>query len=356
MRAVPVSDGIHWVGAIDWNLRDFHGYETPNGTTYNAYLVHRRTTRSRSSTRSRRRSCPSCSSASPTSSRSTRSTTSWSTTSSPTTTAGCARSWRRCRRPRSSRAPAACAGIAGYHGADRRQVTAVGADDVIDLGGKTLQFLPMPMVHWPDSMFTYCAESGTLMPNDAFGQHLATSERFADEVDLDLADRGAHRSTTPTSCMPLATQVAKAVAKVIEQGWACDVIAPSHGVIWRHDEVPAAFDAYDRYTAGETEDKLVIAYSTMWGSTDILAREIADGAAAEGVDVALFDLASTPLGAHHAPPDRRARAASRQPDAASRDALPDRGSTAVHRGAQAQGQARRASSAATAGRAAPPSR
>ena len=63
----------------------------------------------------------------------------------------------------------------------------MGADDVIDLGGKTLHFLPMPMVHWPDSMFTFCPESCTLMPNDAFGQHLATSERFADEIDLDLA-------------------------------------------------------------------------------------------------------------------------------------------------------------------------
>jgi flavorubredoxin len=66
-------------------------------------------------------------------------------------------------------------------------------------------------------------------------------------------------------------------------------------VIWRKDQIPTVFDAYDRLINEDTEDKLVIAYSTMWGSTDLLAREIADGAAAEGVDVVLYDIAVTPL-------------------------------------------------------------
>jgi anaerobic nitric oxide reductase flavorubredoxin len=184
-------------------------------------------------------------------------------------------------------------GIAGYHGDDLK-VDAVGADDVIDLGGKTLRFMPMPMVHWPDSMFTYCAESCTLMPNDAFGQHVASSARFADEIGLDLAVREL-TVYYANILQPLSQQVSKAVAKVIESGWACSVIAPSHGVIWRHDSVPTVIDAYDRLTAGETEDKLVVAYSTMWGSTDILAREIADGAVRAGVEAHLFDIAVSPL-------------------------------------------------------------
>jgi anaerobic nitric oxide reductase flavorubredoxin len=162
------------------------------------------------------------------------------------------------------------------------------------LGGKTLHFMPMPMVHWPDSMFTFCPEVCTLMPNDAFGQHLASSERFADEVGLDLAIEEL-MVYYANILMPLGSQVGKAVAKVIEAGWACDTIAPSHGVIWRKDTVPTVIDAYDRLTAGETEDKLVVAYATMWGSTDILAREIADGAGEAGVDVHLFDLADSPL-------------------------------------------------------------
>jgi flavorubredoxin len=154
--------------------------------------------------------------------------------------------------------------------------------------------MPMPMVHWPDSMFTYCAESCTLMPNDAFGQHLASSARFADEVGLPLA---IEELTVyyANILMPLGVQVSKAVAKVVEAGWACDTIAPSHGVIWRHDSVPTVIDAYKRLTAGETESKLVVAYSTMWGSTDVMARAIADGASREGVEVQLFDIAVAPL-------------------------------------------------------------
>jgi len=95
--------------------------------------------------------------------------------------------------------------------------------------------------------------------------------------------------------MPVSAQVAKAVAKVVEAGWACKTIAPSHGVIWRERDVPTLFDAYDRYTSGDTFDKLVIAYGTMWGATDVMARHVADGAAETGVEVQLFDFAITPL-------------------------------------------------------------
>jgi len=293
MQSVKVSDGIHWVGAVDWNLRDFHGFETPNGTTYNAYLVvgedkialvdtvklafvpellerivevvpldkidyvvvnH----------------------------------------VEPDHNGGLVAVMGAMPQAKVVASAGGVKGIAGYHGEQiAAQVSAVGADDVIDLGGKTLRFQPMPMVHWPDSMFTYCAESRTLMPNDAFGQHLATSERFADEIDLKLAveELAIYYANILT---PVATAVGKSIGKVIEKGWVCDVIAPSHGVIWRHDEIPTVFDAYDRFIAEDTFDKLVIVYSTMWGSTDILAREIADGAGAEGVDVMLFDLAISP--------------------------------------------------------------
>lgn len=294
MQSVPVSDRIHWVGAIDWNLRDFHGFETPHGSTYNAYLVvgddhvalvdtvklpfvpelleriadvvplekidyivvnH----------------------------------------VEPDHNSGLREVMEAMPYAKVVASSGGVRGIAGYHGDDlAARVSAVGVDDVIDLGGKTLRFMPMPMVHWPDSMFTYCAESCTLMPNDAFGQHLASSARFADEVGLPLA---IEELTVyyANILMPLGVQVSKAVAKVVEAGWACDTIAPSHGVIWRHDSVPTVIDAYKRLTAGETESKLVVAYSTMWGSTDVMARAIADGASREGVEVQLFDIAVAPL-------------------------------------------------------------
>jgi anaerobic nitric oxide reductase flavorubredoxin len=183
-------------------------------------------------------------------------------------------------------------GVAEYH--DGLVVEAVGADDVIDLGGVTLRFQPMPMVHWPDSMFTYCPEDTVLMCNDAFGQHLASAQRFADEVGVDLAieELGIYFANI---LMPLETQVAKAVEKVAEIGWAPTVLATSHGVIWRGDTVTAAIEAYARWCANTRYDKVIVAYSTMWGSTDELARAIVDGVASEGCDAMLFDLAVTPF-------------------------------------------------------------
>ncbi len=291
MRAVPVSEGIHWVGAIDWNLRDFHGYETPRGTTYNAYLVSGADSTALIDT-VKQPFVPEL----------------LSRISEiidpaeidlivvnhvePDHNGGLVDVIEACPQARVVASPSGVRGVAEYH--DGLEIDAVKAGDVIDLGGRTLQFLPMPMVHWPDSMFTYCAESRTLMPNDAFGQHMASSERFADEVGLSLAltELGIYYANI---LMPLGAQVAKAVAKVAEAGWEPAIVAPSHGVIWRGDALPAAIQEYGRWTEGMREDRIVLAYSTMWGSTDTLAKRIADGIAAEGVDVRLHDLAVSRL-------------------------------------------------------------
>lgn len=291
MLAQQVTDRIFWVGAIDWNLRDFHGFETPRGSTYNAYVV-----------------------------RGDHKTALIDTVKAPFVpellervksvcpldeidhiivnhvepdhNGGLALVKAACPNATVHASASGVRGIAEYHG-DAVRASAVGADDVIDLGGVTLSFLPVPMVHWPDSMFTYCPEQACLMPNDAFGQHIASSARFADEIGIELV---AEEAITyyANILMPLGSQVAKAIAKVAELGWAPKVIAPSHGAIWRERDIPALIDVYDRCTAGETEPKVVIAYTTMWGSTDVLARAIADGAASAGAEVKVFDLAVSP--------------------------------------------------------------
>jgi flavorubredoxin len=169
----------------------------------------------------------------------------------------------------------------------------VGVDDVIDLGGRTLRFLPAMMVHWPDSMFTYCPEERVLMPNDAFGQHLATSGRFADEVGMDVAihELGVYFANI---LLPLTAQVTKTLGRMAEVGWEPEIVAPSHGVIWRGaDQIEAASEAYAGWLAQETCEKLLVVYSTMWGSTELAARAIAEGAAEEGVTTKLYDLACT---------------------------------------------------------------
>ncbi len=290
MQSVQISDSIHWVGAIDWELRDFHGYETPRGTTYNAYLVRGEKTALVDTVKlafvdellSRVRSVMDpadvdyivVNHVEPDHNGGLRAVMA----AMPNATVVASRS--------------GTAGVLEYH--DGLEVGVVGADDVIDLGGKTLRFLPQPMVHWPDSMFTFCPEECVLMPNDAFGQHLASEGRFADEVGVDLA---VEELTTyyANILMPLGKQVSKAVEKVGELGWACKVIAPSHGVAWRGDDIAVLLDAYARLTRGQTREKIVVAFSTMWGSTGTLARAVADGIAAEGVEVEVFDLAVSPL-------------------------------------------------------------
>lgn len=291
MQAVSVSDGISWVGAIDWGLRDFHGYDTPRGTTYNAYLVQGADKTALIDTVK----LPFVNEL-------------LSRISDimdpadvdlivvnhvePDHNSGLRKVMEAMPNARVVASRAGVAGVAEYH--DGLEIEAVGADDVIDLGGKTLQFLPMPMVHWPDSMFTYVAESKTLMPNDAFGQHMASAERFADEVGYDLAltELSIYFANILT---PIAKQVGKAVEKLVATGWELDVVAPSHGVIWRGDGIGKAVEGYTRMIEGETRDKIVVAFSTMWDSTKILAAAIADGIAAEGTETVVFDLADSSI-------------------------------------------------------------
>ena len=294
MKSIPVSDGIHWVGVIDWNLRDFHGYETPRGTTYNAYVVlgaDKIALIDTVKTPFVPEMLERVADVVPLDK------IDYIVVNhvEPDHNSGLRAVMEAIPQAKVVASSGGVRGIAGYHGKDIAAVVSpVGADDVIDLGGKTLHFMPMPMVHWPDSMFTYCPESGTLMPNDAFGQHIASSARFADEVGVEFAVQEL-TDYYANILMPLGPTVAKAVNKIVENGWLCDVIAPSHGVIWRGEAVGTAVATYNDLTSGVCKDKLIVAYCTMWGSTDIIAREIADGAANAGVDVRVYDFAETPL-------------------------------------------------------------
>lgn len=291
MQAVPVTDSINWVGAIDWNLRDFHGFETPRGSTYNAYLVKGEDKVALVDTVK----VPFV----PELLERVRSVVELEAVDyivvnhvEPDHNGGLRLVMQACPNAKVVASAGGVRGVAEYHGPDL-ELSAVGPDDVLDLGGLTLRFMPMPMVHWPDSMFTYCPERSCLMPNDAFGQHIASASRFADEVGLDFAIEELI-TYYANILMPLGPQVSKAIEKVVASGWAPKTIAPSHGVTWRERDIPTLLETYGRCTSGDTYDKLVIAYGTMWGSTDILARHIADGAIEAGAEVKLFDLASTP--------------------------------------------------------------
>jgi flavorubredoxin len=290
MKPLEIKKGVYWVGAVDWNVRNFHGhtYATAKGTTYNAYLIvddkialvdtvygpfagelienirtivpvekidylianHVETDHS-GAMPAVMELCPKAK------------------------VLGTAK----CKE-----------GLYRYYYKDWDfQVVKTG--DKLSLGKKTLTFLEAPMLHWPDSMFTYCPEETILMPNDAFGQHYASSERFDDEVDhCALMEESAKYYAN--ILWPLSSLVLKKIEEVQKMGIPISMIAPSHGIIWRKDPMKIV-KAYVEWAKNTTSRKAVIAYETMWGSTEKMARAIGRGLADSGVSVKLFDVAAS---------------------------------------------------------------
>jgi flavorubredoxin len=176
-----------------------------------------------------------------------------------------------------------------YYGSWDFQIVKTG--DKLKLGKKTLTFLEAPMIHWPDSMFTYCPEEELLLPNDAFGQHYATSERFDDEVDqCALMDEAAKYYAN--ILWPLGSVIFKKIEEVQKLNIPIKMIAPSHGIIWRRDPMKI-IKAYVSWAKNETRPKVVVAYESMWGATEKMARKIVEGITDSGISVKLFDVATT---------------------------------------------------------------
>lgn len=164
----------------------------------------------------------------------------------------------------------------------------VGSGDELKIGKKTLRFIEAPMMHWPDNMFTYVVEDKLLLSNDPFGQHVASSERFEDEAEQAVVWEEAAKYFANT-LYPFTALIKRKVEEI--QSLPIEIIAPSHGVIWRK-EPQRILEKYHRWANGEAEERVLIAYETMWESTDIMARAIAEGVQKEGVPVRLFKLSA----------------------------------------------------------------
>ncbi|MFH1889210.1 MAG: flavodoxin domain-containing protein [Candidatus Omnitrophota bacterium] len=176
-----------------------------------------------------------------------------------------------------------------YYGDWDFQIVKTG--DKLKLGKRTLSFIEAPMIHWPDSMFTYCSEEELLMSNDAFGQHYAASGRFDDEVEeCALMDEAAKYYSN--ILWPLSPVILKKIEEVQKTGLPIKMIAPSHGIIWRRDPGKIV-NAYLSWAKNETKPKAVVVYETMWGATEKMARKIIEGITDAGVEVKLFDVAVT---------------------------------------------------------------
>ncbi len=145
------------------------------------------------------------------------------------------------------------------------------------------------MLHWPDSMFTYLGENKILMPNDAFGQHYATAFRFNDLVDQQELDQEALKYYV-NILTPFSDLVTKKIDELLDLGLPVDMIAPSHGVIWRREPLQIV-QKYQEWAAQQPGDRAAIIYDSMWGATRLMAEAVGDGLAENGLPFQLIDIA-----------------------------------------------------------------
>lgn len=280
-----LAKNVHWVGYVDWPVRDFHGYQTKRGSSYNAYLVRGaaktalidtvKAPFAESLKRHVEAHCPLeavdylvCNHAEPDHSG-----------ALPAMVAACPNAVVVCN--------AKCQDALSHHydtAGWRFQVVKEG--EALDLGGRTLRFFDTVMCHWPESMVTYLEEEAILFSMDCFGQHYATYRRFDDEADLAEVMQEA-KTYYANIVLPYAAPVAAAAKKL--SGLTLRIVAPSHGVIWR-SHFDKIFQAYLAWHVSTPTRKVVVFYSTMWQSTRRMAEAVAEGANESDVTVKLFDL------------------------------------------------------------------
>ena len=288
MAISELAEGVYWVGAIDWNIRNFHGYSTNLGTTYNAYLI----------------------------------------VDEKTTLVDCVKAPffdEQAARIKEIIDPAKIDYLIVNHvemdhsGAlpkmmelikpEKLFCSPMGQKAIVDhfhredwpfevvktgselsLGRRTVQFLETRMLHWPDSMFTYLKDEKLLFSSDAFGQHYASSERFDDQINLPIVmEQGAKYYAN--ILYPYSQLVQKLLGTVADLKLDIKMIAPDHGIIWR-DKLQTIIKAYDAWSAGKCSDTALVIFNTMWHSTEKMAQAVMRGLAEAGVPGKLLNLDS----------------------------------------------------------------
>jgi anaerobic nitric oxide reductase flavorubredoxin len=287
MPPIKVLENIFWVGAVDWNIRHFHGftYSTHRGTTYNAYLIVDEKTALIDSVYGpfaeemigRIREIIDFSKIDYVVANHVE-----------TDHSGAISEILKLAPQAKVVGTARCKEGLQKHYFGNWDFQVVKTGDEISLGERSLKFIETPMLHWPDSMFTYIEKDALLLPNDAFGQHLATSKRFDDEVDEEILMEEATKYYA-NILWPFSSLVIRKIEEVQKLGLKISMIAPSHGIIWRSNPMKIV-EAYLKWAKGEAGRKILVVYDTMWGSTEKMAKAIVDGISNEGVETMLFRL------------------------------------------------------------------
>jgi flavorubredoxin len=283
MKAVKIKENIYWVGGIDWDLRNFHGYLTQRGSTYNAYLIIDKKITLIDSVKyyladelieriksiidpskidyiisnhvemDHSGSIPMIKKIAP-------------NAEIITSTQG-------------------EKGLSAHY-KQGFSYRAVKSGDSLNTGKYNFKFFHTPMVHWPDNMVSYLEGEKVLFSNDAFGQHIASDERFDDEYPFDILLYEAKKYYA-NIVLPYSDQVKKALAAL--SGLSFDIIAPSHGIIWRKF-ISSIIKEYGDWSSNKTIEKACIIYDTMWNSTKKIAFALQSAFENRGVKTSMLSL------------------------------------------------------------------
>jgi flavorubredoxin len=274
---------IYWVGGIDWDIRNFHGYLTQRGTTYNSYLIMDKKITLVDTVKhylfdemvERIKAIVEPSKIDYIISNHVEMDHSGSIP----------KLLELCPKATVITSTRGEKGLRLHYKKDLN-FKVVNSGDTLNIGKRTLHFVHIPMVHWPDSMVTYIPSDKLLLPNDAFGQHIASSERFDDEIEWGILKEEAAKYYA-NIVMPYGDQVKKALDAV--SGLDIDMIGPSHGIIWR-SRIPKILEEYKKWANYETEKKALMVYDSMWGSTEKLAYALSEGIEEAGINVTMKSL------------------------------------------------------------------
>lgn len=289
MQPVEIKKDIFWVGCVDYDHRDFHGYSrSPEGSTYNAYLIRDeknvlmdtvypgwagnmlcRIAKIMDPEKIDYIVCNHM---------------------EPDHAGSLAEVVARVKPEKIFVSTLGYKSMQGYFDCKDWPIEVVKSGDKLNIGKRNIIFQETRMLHWPDSMVSYIPEDKLLISNDAFGQNIASSERFSDQYDRCVLEK-AIKEYYYNIVLPFSPQVLKTLELVAALKLDIEMIAPDHGLIWRgKDDCKYILDTYRALAEQKPKQRAVIVYDSMWGSTGIMASAIASGLEDEGVPVRIIDI------------------------------------------------------------------